>query len=1124
MEAEAPAGRRTPAPAWGAGAASRDGGVAARRVMTPIDLTLDDDDDDEPILVRASTVQRPPPTSHPSPPAVPSKRAVDDDDADWHMYTPEASASSTPWVCLGVLRPAVLCMYGLPPELQLDAGGVAPAVHPVWSTLGFWGEPGFRPVSVQATTGSPSTPLPSFLTAPSRHELTVATLQPPEAHGAQPLPLNEFGKVTEKYSRVLAPLLHEHRIQCVSRARLVSRLRARVFSQEIETLLFTKQAYRHDVAAALARGGLELEVPSSYRASDYPEAPPLSIADTKTRLRSLAPSAPRAPTRYVAPTTSHERVEEEDVRRQIHAVYASLAHSSTLAQTEPGPLIVTPLFPHQKQALTFLLERERARRWDELLQPDAPQHLSLWTVAERDGARITKYRHLVTGMVRRTRPHLCRGAILADDMGLGKTLTTISLIATTRDEADAFCTTKPHADSSSDEDDEPMLVGDSRNKRTAEQARREELRCRSRATLLVCPLTVMANWESQLREHWTHERPPRVYVYHGAGRTTDPRALANYDVVLTTYSTLGNEFANQSTWTAAAGRADADPAPEAKRARIEAPNTCQRVEWFRIVLDEAHIVKEARTWQSKAVCNLSAPRRLCLTGTPIQNRIDELYALLLFLQLDPFHERAIWGRYCSDRRVVSLSNAGTASAAAPVDPDTLTRVQTVMQFLTLRRMKSDTNSDGSPLLTLPPKMTRVMTLELSVPERARYERLHSNFKEEFQGYVAQGTVGLHYATILHEILILRMMCDDEGLVNDSLDGKHMQLALQDISASIREDGLTPRRAAELLALLSESAIVSCTSCGLELVPDDDETPRSPVLTRCEHMFCLSCFQSHVHGAQAWPRSSRASGACPCCLTELRLALDAVIVHAADMPADNAPRAVRAPRERDGTFCPEDPSSWPSAWSTKTRALMADLLPFSLCNPYSELYRPQAPRLDHVISSDASKAGVVEVQAVAEGAAPPAPIKSVVFSQWTKMLDKVGGALSHAGIEYRQLDGSMSRVDRDVAMSDFRDNPHVEVFLVSLRAGGFGLNLVAGCRAYLLDPYWNPAVEQQGLDRIYRVGQTRPVVMTKLIVHRSIEEKLLALQKRKLEIANRVGRRSDAERQAERTEDLQLLFS
>ena len=148
-----------------------------------------------------------------------------------------------------------------------------------------------------------------------------------------------------------------------------------------------------------------------------------------------------------------------------------------------------------------------------------------------------------------------------------------------------------------------------------------------------------------------------------------------------------------------------------------------------------------------------------------------------------------------------------------------------------------------------------------------------------------------------------------------------------------------------------------------------------------------------------------------------------------------------------------------------------LIPFSRCNAASQLYDPKAPVLDHVVENGTVSVGVSEHSA---------PIKSVVFSQWTRMLSKVQHALIHAGIGFRQLDGSMSREARESAMAEFHDDPRVEVFLVSLRAGGVGLNLIAGCRAYLLDPYWNPAVEQLGLNQIHRMRHQRANIRTKKI--------------------------------------------
>ena len=109
-----------------------------------------------------------------------------------------------------------------------------------------------------------------------------------------------------------------------------------------------------------------------------------------------------------------------------------------------------------------------------------------------------------------------------------------------------------------------------------------------------------------------------------------------------------------------------------------------------------------------------------------------------------------------------------------------------------------------------------------------------------------------------------------------------------------------------------------------------------------------------------------------------------------------------------------------------------------------------------------------------------PIKSVVFSQWTTMLDRIEDAICHSGIGYDRLDGSMKLDERVKAMDRLKTDPACEVLLVSLRAGGVGLNLTAASRVYVMDPYWNPAVENQAVDRVHRLGQTRPVVTIKYI--------------------------------------------
>ncbi len=132
------------------------------------------------------------------------------------------------------------------------------------------------------------------------------------------------------------------------------------------------------------------------------------------------------------------------------------------------------------------------------------------------------------------------------------------------------------------------------------------------------------------------------------------------------------------------------------------------------------------------------------------------------------------------------------------------------------------------------------------------------------------------------------------------------------------------------------------------------------------------------------------------------------------------------------------------------------------------------------------------EAVAEGH------KALVFSQWTSLLDRVEPHLKKAGIDFLRLDGST--VDRGGVVDAFQREDGPPVLLLSLKAGGTGLNLTAADHVFLLDPWWNPAVEDQAADRAHRIGQDKPVLVHRLVAEDTVEERILALQDRKRALA------------------------
>ncbi|KAH7930552.1 hypothetical protein BV22DRAFT_1078743 [Leucogyrophana mollusca] len=939
--------------------------------------------------------------------------------------------------------------------------------------------------------------------------------------------------------------------------------------------------------------------------------------------------------RWSTPAISGKTLEVQ--RSQVDELFKSLKSGDELPQTEPVLEVGTPLYPHQKKALTFLLEREREQTCSD------GRYSSLWQARTNPLSLQSSWFHIVTQKEVFREPQEAKGAILADDMGLGKTITCVSLIAATLDSAQAFASSPlqpvpPPPDRGFQESSlsaahfagsvwgmpEPSdsaysakgkaKASKAQDKAEAEYARACRIRAKSRATLIICPLSTVSNWEDQFREHWRGEvtvvggggmscsaascpplpqsgaqtplqsstpqavpdaeskqtrlrqgKPLRVYVYHGNARRPDTAFLADFDAVITTYATLASEYSKQNRSIASAdadedddssdngfGGVDIDERgnqvlrlPKPKRAGMKRKKSCssfpgateatsalQTIHWFRVVLDEAHSIKETGTVGSRASCDLVADRRLCLTGTPVQNKLDDVFALIKFLRLDPFDDKNIWTEF-----IGTPVKYGQSLGVA--------RLQTIMKCITLRRTKESKTQDGQRILHLPPRRDELRYLKFDSHEQSVYDQFFTESKAEFNELSTKNEVMKNYVGILQKILRLRQICDHFELVQGKGPGDNQAMdftSYEDIAAAIDREGINPMRAAAIVALLREAATTQCVECGEELCTSADpqqmdsgntvdwdgppaakrgrkvkgSASRGPtranspstsqlVLTKCQHLFCLECYRQCI--CPGWPDvSPDTRRSCSACQTGLD-PHDAVQVRPDCTPSDYVAKKKPPKREKRPkgmlleNFHP----------STKVKALLGDLIQFSKANPHSVNYDPESIEVEMVDDQG---------NRVDDGV-----VKTVVFSQWTSMLDKIEDALEAVGIRYDRLDGTMKRDDRTRAMDALKHDPSCEVLLVSLKAGGVGLNLTAAQRVYLMDPYWNPAVENQAVDRIHRLGQTRPVTTVKLIIENSIEARLLEVQRKKTELANMtLGQNfSKADMLQRRMEELNQLF-
>jgi non-specific serine/threonine protein kinase len=151
-------------------------------------------------------------------------------------------------------------------------------------------------------------------------------------------------------------------------------------------------------------------------------------------------------------------------------------------------------------------------------------------------------------------------------------------------------------------------------------------------------------------------------------------------------------------------------------------------------------------------------------------------------------------------------------------------------------------------------------------------------------------------------------------------------------------------------------------------------------------------------------------------------------------------------------------------------------------------------------------------------------KALVFSQFLGMLALIKEKMKELGVDYEYFDGSSTVNERERAIRRFQDDDSCRVFLISLKAGGVGLNLTAADYVYIVDPWWNPAVEQQAIDRTHRIGQTKNIFAYRMICNDTVEDKILKLQERKRSLARDLITDDEGFVKSLTREDVEYLFS
>ncbi|RXK39749.1 hypothetical protein M231_02942 [Tremella mesenterica] len=351
------------------------------------------------------------------------------------------------------------------------------------------------------------------------------------------------------------------------------------------------------------------------------------------------------------------------------------------------------------------------------------------------------------------------GGILADDMGLGKTVQTLARIVEGR-----------HT---------PI-----------------EKKTWKAGTLIIAPLAVNEQWAAEIRTK-TSPGLLKVRIHHGPSRAKTGKILESFDVVITTFQTLAAEHGNFLR-TSQPSKSATSPLFETK--------------WLRVVIDEAQNIKNHNTNAAKAAVALQAKYRWCLTGTPIQNNVQELYSLFKFLRAKPLDD---WDTF---KRIVALVKDGRTKVA-------MKKLHVVLKAVMLRRAK-DATIDGKPILNLPGRTVEVVACPFDSEERAFYEALEKQTALSFNKFLRSGTVMANFTSVLTMLLRLRQACNHPALVTKSLSVDVDALKDSDSPPNSQKPvQVVKDEADELADLLGGVSVASGKTCAVCFVklPNKDMT-------------------------------------------------------------------------------------------------------------------------------------------------------------------------------------------------------------------------------------------------------------------------------------------------------------
>ncbi len=824
----------------------------------------------------------------------------------------------------------------------------------------------------------------------------------------------------------------------------------------------------------------------------------LKAAEMAEHYDNEKPKKPREDSGSSPPSEEEDGQElEED---QLNTLYQKAqSFDFGMPEAEPADTFALSLRKYQKQALHWMLSKERDTKssrqhsmhplWEEYQWPSKDvDDKDLPAVEGQANFYVNPY----SGEISLDFPmqdQNCLGGILADEMGLGKTIEMFSLMHTHRSELAVASSGAA------------MTSVNSLPRLPQTSSAVEPALC---TTLVVAPMSLLAQWESEAVKA-SRGGSMKSLVYYGNDKTANlqnlccaANAASAPNVIITSYGIVLSEFNQVADMAGNRG----------------SHGGLFSVDFFRVILDEAHTIKNRQSKTAKACYEIQAKHRWVLTGTPIVNRLEDLFSLVRFLKVQPWSNFSFWKTFIT----VPFEQKEVARA--------INVVQTVLEPLVLRRTKDMKTPEGEALVPLPPRIITVEEIELSKAEREVYDFVFMRAKRAFNASLEAGTLLKSYTTIFAQILRLRQSCchpiltRNQAIVADEEDaaaaaaenanGFSDDMDLQELidrftatTNSAEKEGGPDNQDSSLnftkhaLHQIQTESSGECPICAEEPMMD-------PAVTACWHSACKKCLEDYIAHQTEKGEKPR----CFSCREGINARDVFEVVRYGSRPSQSAsPESSPASPATDDLYGSTPPVQDSSA--SKTRISLRRLNPLS---PSASTSAKIAALVKHLL-------------------ALPRASKSVVFSQFTSFLDLIAPQLSRHNLTHLRFDGSLSQKQRAQVLRAFtaEDAGAPRILLLSLRAGGVGLNLTAASRVFMMDPWWSFAVEAQAIDRVHRMGQTNEVKVIRFVVKESIEGRMLRVQDRKMAVAGSLGvgqsqgESGEEEKKRRRIEELEMLL-